>query len=142
MLPESSPTARKGLEVVVDLGMAAMCEKLANRIVEHDFFKIEVGTGQAVVMTDILAKLFRCGYLSEEMAIAVGRDPDSEGEFYVVVAVLIDEENPGRRRLELHGSSDQLRQLYLQNKMLEYSQLIDKLRRKKDALALKLFDNL
>lgn len=131
---------RNGLlphETLVDFNDERKTESLIKRILEHEFF---VGTN---IYPEIKQKIFKCKFQNDPVEIATGRNPENEGEFYVVVAEEVEDgELPTKRKLVLMGSSEQLRQLKVEGRMHEYSVLMEELRRKKEVLALKLFDSI
>lgn len=122
-------------EVVVDFSDERMVANLIKRIGEHEYFN-----GNQEV--EIRMNAVKSRYLNEPVDLATGQDPETPGEFYVVVSVVIDQREIKRRKLVLVGSSEELLRLKQLGRMQEYAQLHEKLTRKKDALYLKLFDNL
>ena len=87
-------------------------------------------------------KAVKSRYLNEPIDLATGVSTESSGELYTVTSEVIDQREIKRRKLVLVGSSEELLRLKQLGRMQEYAQLHEKLTRKKDALYLKLFDNL
>lgn len=130
---------RKGLlphETLVDFDDEARTEGLIKRILEHKYF------ASKNVYSEVKAKTIKCRFLDQSVEIATGEDPETPGEFYIVVAENVEDrgEPLAKRKLVLVGSSEELRQLKDLGKMHEYYELSEKLKRKKEVLGLKLFD--
>lgn len=124
-------------ETLVDLGDEVITESLIKKILGHEFF------APMNIYPEVKQKIFKCKFQSEPVEIATGINPEVEGEYYVVVAEVVEEERSlTKRKLVLMGSSEQLRQLKVEGRMHEYSLLMEELKRKKETLALKLFDNI
>jgi len=122
-------------EVVVDFSDTELVARLIKRIKEHEYFIdcLEVEMRMMAV---------KSRYLNEPVDLATGKDLNVPGEFYVVMSEVIDQREIRKRKMFLVGSSQELLRLRELGKMQEYAQLHEKLARKKDALYLKLFDNL
>lgn len=122
-------------EVVVDFSEMETVVKLIKRIRDHEYFK-------ETLEVEMKMKAVKSRYLNEPIDLATGKDPNTEGEFYVVMSEVMDQREIKKRKMFLVGSSEELLRLRELGKMQEYAILHEKLTRKKDALYLKLFDNL
>jgi len=122
-------------EVVVDFSDEKTVAKLIKRIKEHEYFKDNLEI-------EMKMKAVKSRFLNEPIDLATGKDPNIEGEFYVVMSEVIDQREIRRRKMLVVGSSEELRRLREEGKMQEYAQLHEKLIRKKETLYLELFDNL
>ena len=122
-------------EVVVDFSDVEVVARLIKRIKEHEFFKDNLEV-------EIRMMAVKSRYLNEPVDLVTGKDPNTPGELYVVMSEVVDQREIRKRKMFLVGSSQELLRLRELGKMQEYAQLHEKLARKKDALYLKLFDNL
>jgi hypothetical protein len=122
-------------EVILDFSDEGKIEMLIKRIARHEYFK-------EILEIEIRMKANECRFFNNHVDLATGKDPSIEEEYYVVVAEIVDERELNIRKLKLVGSSQDLLRLRELGKMQEYAQLHEELTRKKDALYLKLFDNL
>lgn len=130
---------RKGLsphETLVDFDDEVRTEGLIKKMLEHEYF------ASKNVYSEVKAKTIKCRFLNQPVEIATGEDPGMPGEFYVVVAENVEDgESLAKRKLVLVGSSEELRLLKNLGRMHEYYVKSEELKRKKEVLALKLFDD-
>ncbi len=130
----------KTTDVVVDFGDQVVVERLADRIMAHEYFAVDPNTELANDRKEIIMKAVKCRFLPDPVVLVVGADFQNGGETYMVIAEMVGVSDYGKRKIKLVGSSEQLRQLHQDGGLKEYPALAETLRRKKEVLYLKLFD--
>ena len=130
----------KTTDVVVDFGDQKVVERLADRIMAHEYFAVDPNTELTNAREEIIMKAIKCRFLPDPVVLVAGADFQNGGETYLVIAEMVGVSDFGKRIIKLVGSSEQLRQLHQNGGLKEYPELAETLRRKKDVLYLKLFD--
>lgn len=132
----------KTTDVVVDFGDQLAVERLADRIMAHEYFAIDPNTELTNDRREIIMKAIKCRFLPDSVVLVVGADFQNGGEIYMIIAEMVGVSDFGKRKIKLVGSSEQLRQLHQNGGLKEYPELAEELRRKKEVLYLKLFDGI
>lgn len=91
-------------EVVVDFSEMETVVKLIKRIRDHEYFK-------ETLEVEMKMKAVKSRYLNEPIDLATGKDPNTEGEFYVVMSEVMDQREIKKRKMFLVGSSEELLRL-------------------------------